>query len=67
MAKVELKARAGFDRAVVAAVVGHEVGNLTDDVYSGGPSDDAKRACVESVRLPVACPAQKPPESLETA
>ena len=46
------QARAGFDRAVVAAVVGHEVGNLTDDVYSGGPSDDLKRDCVASVRLP---------------
>lgn len=46
------KARAGFDRAVVAAVVGHEVGNMTDDVYSGGPSDAAKVACVASVRLP---------------
>ncbi len=31
------KARnAGIDRAVVAAVVGHEAGNLTDDTYSGG-------------------------------
>lgn len=40
------------DRALVAAVVGHEVGNITDDRYSGGPSDERKRACVESVRLP---------------
>ncbi len=43
---------AGIDRAVVAAVVGHEAGNLTDDTYSAGPSDDLKRACVEAVRLP---------------
>ena len=27
---------AGQDRAMVAAVVGHEAGNITDDVYSGG-------------------------------
>jgi integrase len=43
---------AGVDRAVVAAVVGHEVGNLTDDTYSGGPSEERLRACVEAVRLP---------------
>jgi integrase len=48
------KARAGFDRAVVAAIVGHEAGNITDDVYSGGPPDALRRACVESVKLPVA-------------
>jgi integrase len=43
---------AGVDRAVVAAVVGHEVGNLTDDTYSGGPSEERLRACVEAVQLP---------------
>ena len=42
----------GIDRAVVAAVVGHEVGNITDDTYSGGPSMALRRACVEAVRLP---------------
>lgn len=47
------KARqAGNDSAVVAAVVGHGAGNITDDIYSGGPSEEQKRACVESVRLP---------------
>jgi integrase len=47
------KARgAGFDRAVVAAIVGHEAGNITDDAYSGGPDDELKRRCVEAVRLP---------------
>lgn len=47
------KARtAGIDRAVVASVVGHKVGNLTDDVYSSGPSDAQKIACVEAVTLP---------------
>jgi integrase len=43
---------ASVDRAVVAAVVGHEVGNLTDDTYSGGPDEKLLRACVEAVRLP---------------
>jgi integrase len=48
------KAReAGIDRAVVAAVVGHETGNITDDVYSGGPSAKLKRACVEAVKPPL--------------
>ena len=44
---------AGIDRATVAAVVGHEAGNITDDIYSGGPSEALKRACVEAVRLPL--------------
>jgi integrase len=48
---------AGVDRAVVAAVVGHEVGNLTDDTYSGGPDEKLLRACVEAVRLPGAAQA----------
>ncbi len=43
---------AGIDQATVASVVGHETGNITDDLYSGGPSDALKRACVEAVRLP---------------
>ena len=43
---------AGFDRAIVAAIVGQEVGNITDDLYSGGPSDARKRDCVEAVKLP---------------
>ena len=44
--------RAGIDRAVVAAVVGHRVGNLTDDVYADGPDAALLRECVEAVRLP---------------
>lgn len=43
---------AGTDRAVVAAVVGHETGTLTDDTYHGGPSEALLRACVEAVQLP---------------
>ena len=44
--------RAGIDRAVVAAVVGHRVGNLTDDVYADGPDAALLRRCIEAVRLP---------------
>lgn len=44
---------AGQDRAMVAAVVGHEAGNITDDVYSSGPSDEVRRSVVEAVKLPV--------------
>ncbi len=46
--------QAGVDRAVVAAVVGHETGSITDDVYSGGPSDAQLIACVAAVHLPTA-------------
>ena len=42
--------------ATVAAVVGHEAGNITDDTYSGGPSMALRRACVEAVRLPLPSP-----------
>lgn len=48
--------RAGIDRAVVAAVVGHRVGNLTDDVYADGPDAALLRRCVEAVRLPSSSP-----------
>jgi integrase len=43
---------AGIDHAVVAAVAGHETGNITDDVYAR-VGDDARIACVTSVRLPL--------------
>lgn len=46
------KARQGTDVRTVQDIVGHEPGNITDSLYSGGPTDDAKRACVEAVRLP---------------
>jgi hypothetical protein len=46
-------ARKGFDRSIVAAIVGHENGNITDDTYNAGPDMDTKRRCVESVKLPV--------------
>ena len=47
---------AGADQAVVAAVVGHEVGNITYDVYAGGPSEALLRVCVEAVRVPTLPP-----------
>jgi hypothetical protein len=50
------KACIGFDGAVVAAIVGHEVGNITNDVHSGGPDDAVRRACIESVILPAGKP-----------
>jgi len=43
---------AGIDRAVVAATVGHEAGNLTDDVYSR-VAGAALVACVAAVQLPL--------------
>jgi integrase len=46
--------QAGFERAIVAQVVGHEAGNITDDVYSEGATLAQKRACVEAVQLPSA-------------
>lgn len=61
------KARAGFDQAVVAAIVGHEVGNLTDDTYSGGPDDEMRRRCVESVKLPPVGPVAANTASAEGA
>ena len=51
---VTMARNAGIDRATVAAVVGHEAGNVTDDVYSSGPRNDLLRACIEAVTLP--CP-----------
>jgi integrase len=44
--------QAGCDRTVVAVIVGHELRDMTDGVYSAGPSAEQRRACVESVRLP---------------
>ena len=49
---VTMARNAGFDRAVVGAVVGHKADGITDGVYHGGPSDALKVACVEAVRLP---------------
>ncbi len=36
----------------VAAVVEHDTGNITGDIYTAGSPDALKRACVRAVRLP---------------
>lgn len=50
--------RAGQQESTISAVVGHEEGrkSITFGTYSGGPSDDQKRRCVEAVRLPPPAP-----------
>lgn len=44
--------KAGIDQTTVAAVVGHVANNITDRVYSAGPSDSQRIACVAAARLP---------------
>jgi integrase len=46
--------QAGQPESTIAAVVGHSEGrrSITFGVYSGGPSEDQLRRCVETVRLP---------------
>lgn len=48
--------RAGQPESTISQVVGHEEGRktITLKVYSGGPSDDQRRRCIEAVRLPSA-------------
>lgn len=45
--------QAGQQESIISEVVGHEEGrkSITLKVYSGGPSEDQKRRCVEAVRL----------------
>jgi integrase len=46
--------QAGHPESTIAAVVGHAGGRkgITFGKYSGGPSDEQRRACVEAVKLP---------------
>lgn len=44
--------QAGQPARVVQQVVGHKLQGMTEGVYFGGDTLDAKRACVEAVRLP---------------
>lgn len=46
--------QAGQQESIISEVVGHEEGrkSITLKVYSGGPSEDQKRRCVEAVKLP---------------
>jgi integrase len=45
---------AGQPENIIASVVGHKRQGMTLGVYSGGPSADQFKACVESVKLPEA-------------
>ena len=49
-----LAEQAGQAPHIISAVIGHKEGRagMTLGRYSGGPSDDQLRACVEAVRLP---------------
>lgn len=49
---VTLAEQAGQPESTIRAVVGHKRQGMTFGVYSGGPSLEQRRACVESVRLP---------------
>jgi len=45
--------QAGIGPHIIAAVVGHRRGNITMDLYSGGPTVEKQmKACVEAVKLP---------------
>ena len=44
--------QAGQPTRVVQQVVGHRLSGMTEGVYFGGDTMDAKRACVEAVALP---------------
>lgn len=44
--------QAGIPGETLKIVVGHKREDITFGVYSGGPSDEQKRACVEAIRLP---------------
>lgn len=46
--------RAGQPESIIAAVVGHKRPGMTLGRYSGGPSLEQARRCVEAVRLPCA-------------
>ena len=43
---------AGVMGSIISAVVGHERQGMTLGVYSGGPSLEQLKTCVEAVRLP---------------
>jgi integrase len=48
---VTLAEQAGQPESIIRAVVGHKRPGMTFGVYSGGPSLEQRRACVEAVRL----------------
>lgn len=49
---VTLAEQAGIPESTIRSVVGHKREGMTFGVYSGGPSLEQRRACVESVKLP---------------
>lgn len=51
---ITMAEQAGQPPHIISAVVGHEEGRkgMTLGLYSGGPADAQKRACVEAVALP---------------
>jgi integrase len=44
--------QAGVPGETIKIVVGHKRQDVTFGVYSGGPSEQQKRACVEAIKLP---------------
>jgi len=44
--------QAGIAPHIIASVVGHKRQGMTLGLYSGGPSREQLRECVEAVRLP---------------
>ena len=48
--------QAGQPARVVQQVVGHKLQGVTEGVYFGGDTIEAKRACVEAVKLPRSAP-----------
>jgi integrase len=49
---VTLAEQAGIPESTIKSVVGHKRQGMTFGVYSGGPSLEQRRACVEAVQLP---------------
>jgi integrase len=49
---VTLAEQAGIAESTIRSVVGHKRQGMTFGTYSGGPSLDQRRQCVESVNLP---------------
>jgi integrase len=49
---VTLAEQAGQPESTIRAVVGHKRAGMTFGIYSGGPSLEQRRMCVERVRLP---------------
>lgn len=53
---VTMAEQAGIPETTIRSVIGHKRAGMTFGLYSGGPSLEQRRACVESVRLPDSAP-----------